>query len=462
MHSIDLLIVIAYFVALAAISIRSRKSRLLEDHTVASRDLPAGIVFATLCATYIGPAFTLGLAGKGFEAGYVWLLIFSGFSIQTLLIGFFVAPRLHSFKKCHSVGQVMGELYGKQAQLLTGLLSLLYCSCVVGLIAKAMGAVVESFTGIAASTIIIWITLPVTFHAAWGGMKTIVLTDNIQFILLAIAVPLVLYYSGYTFQFEQLASQIPAQFLTWHGGYSLLTMSALFLSFLLGEALVPPYCSRALAARDAGQARLGFVMAGIFGLAYFAVVVTIGVVGRVSLSDASADSVFLEVIKHSLPVGMVGILLSGLVGIMISTQDSFMHSASVAFSIDLYQGFNSTADPRRQLWYSRVVTGLIGLGAIIFALRVPSMIDALLVVYTLWAPTVVAPLVIGLLWRRAHPASGLLAMLSGAVVTAIWEWGLGNPSGIPSLVPGLIANQAAFWVTHLVLRTRGGTYVWES
>jgi len=34
---------------------------------------------------------------------------------------------------------------------------------------------------------------------------------------------------------------------------------------------------------------------------------------------------------------------------------------------------------------------------------------------------------------------------AGAAAAAIWEWGLGIPYGVPSLVAGLVANQLAFW-----------------
>ena len=71
-----------------------------------------------------------------------------------------------------------------------------------------------------------------------------------------------------------------------------------------------------------------------------------------------------------------------------------------------------------------------------------------------YRPTVVAPLVIGLLWRNVPKASGVVAMAAGAVVAAVWEWGLANPWGVPSLVAGLVANQLAFWI--VVYQSRRG------
>jgi Na+/proline symporter len=72
----------------------------------------------------------------------------------------------------------------------------------------------------------------------------------------------------------------------------------------------------------------------------------------------------------------------------------------------------------------------------------------------MWAPTVVAPLVIGLLWKGAPKAAGIAGILAGAAGAALWEWGLGNPYGVPSLVAGLAANQTAFWAVAFTYRQR--------
>ena len=67
------------------------------------------------------------------------------------------------------------------------------------------------------------------------------------------------------------------------------------------------------------------------------VVVTIGVIGRASIPEAAGDTVFLQTMQTFLPIGMLGFVLAGIFGIIMNSQDRCLHSASVAFSIDLYQ-----------------------------------------------------------------------------------------------------------------------------
>jgi SSS family solute:Na+ symporter len=184
------------------------------------------------------------------------------------------------------------------------------------------------------------------------------------------------------------------------------------------------------------------------------VVVTIGIIGRAALPDATGDTVFLQTMQEFLPIGVLGFVLAGIFGIIMSSQDSCLHSASVAFSIDLYQMARPQASQETLLKYSQYAVGVIGVIAVIFALLVEGLVQALTIVYTMWAPTVVAPLVIGLLWRKAPKASGVAAMAAGALGAAVWEWGLGNPYGVPSLVAGLVANQIAFWAVALSQRRK--------
>ena len=55
--------------------------------------------------------------------------------------------------------------------LVTGILSFLFSSFVVGLIARGFGEVVHNFTGIPVETVIIVGTLPVIAYAALGGVE---------------------------------------------------------------------------------------------------------------------------------------------------------------------------------------------------------------------------------------------------------------------------------------------------
>ena len=201
-----------------------------------------------------------------------------------------------------------------------------------------------------------------------------------------------------------------------------------------------------MAAKTEQYAKSGFLKAGMFTIAWFLVCASVGVLSAGQFPES--QNVFLSAIKEYLPVGMYGLVVTVLVNIVMKSQDSLLNAASVALNNDLlgnYQKGNGRTT--KGLFITRIFNVIIGIVAVIFAVNVPNIIDALLWCYTLWAPTIVLPLVIGVMKKNVKPISGLLAIIAGAIGTAIWEWGLHNPNEIPSLLVGIVCNQIVFWIS---------------
>ena len=84
-----------------------------------------------------------------------------------------------------------------------------------------------------------------------------------------------------------------------------------------------------------------------------------------------------------------------------------------------------------------------------FALYVTSIIDALLMSYALWAPTVLIPFVAGVMFNIKNPKAALYAMFFGAIMTIVWKWGPFN------LVETTKCTNCSF-----CLNARNTKYVW--
>ncbi len=123
--------------------------------------------------------------------------------------------------------------------------------------------------------------------------------------------------------------------------------------------LLPFYCVRALAARSPKDAGEGFMAAGLFGFPWMLVVVTIGIIGGGTVTGVATDAIFLKTMEAYLPVGVLGLVLAGIFGIIMSSQDSCLHSGSVAFSIDIFQHFRPNTPPATLLRYSQFIVGVM-------------------------------------------------------------------------------------------------------
>lgn len=451
MHTLDYVTIGVYLAVLVTVILMVRRARTIEDFAVGSRQVPGSIVFASLAANAIGPGYSMGLANKAAANGYTWFFVFLAFSLQTLLVGQFIAPRLRRFSKAYTIGDIMGYRYGSLVKYITGIISILLCAGFVGAIANAAGNIIHLVFGIPFLTGVIITTIAVVAYTTYGGIKVDIITDVLHFGIMAIAIPLIIVFMGREQGLTEMADR--ATRLVNTNGTSLggMLLFGLVLSFFLGETLIPPYTNRALAAKNEQHARSGFIKAGIFTVCWFLVCASIGFLA--APDTAGSDNVYLAAMKRYLPVGLYGLVVAVMVNIVMKSQDSLLNAASVSLNNDILRIYNKESRAKNALLITRLSNVIIGVVAVVFALNVPGVIDALLICYTLWAPTVVLPLIIAVVKKNVNPLSGLLSIAAGGIATAIWEWGYHNPASIPSLLVGVIANQFIFWLTEWVVPT---------
>ncbi len=450
MVSFDWIIIAVYFVILAFIVVLVRKARTISDFAVGSREIPTAIVFATLSATLIGPGYSMGIANNASLQGFVWVLIFGAFSLQMTLIGFFVAPRLRKFDKAYTIGDILGYQYGKLVKFISGLISVILLAGFVGVIAKASGDILHAITGIHFIWAVILSTLVVIVYSTFGGIKSVIITDVIQFIILAITIPLTIVFLTKG-DIQSWVSRVPEDMFLITGKFPGIVLIGLFASFFFGEMLLPMYATRALVAKGKYEARNGFVLTGIFSLIWFFLCAVVGVFGIIAFPES--QNAYVSVIKFGLPVGLTGIAVAALFSIIMSTQSSILNSAAVTFNFDVLSVFSKRyRTESTALKSSRWLNIFIGVIAVFFALNVPGVVEALLYCYTLWAPTVVLPLIISVFYKKAKPIAAFAAIISGGFVTGMWEWVLKIPYDVPSLLIGVIVNQLFFWAFQLFVK----------
>lgn len=454
MNTLDALGILAYLAVILVIGITTmRRIKKPSDFAVGGNRIIWPVMLATLAASFLGGGASLGRASESFSSGYSFMFAASAFPIQTLLVGYFVAPRLKRYYGAETLGDIMQQHYGRPARLITGGISVVYCVGLLGTQALALGTVVNSVFGMPTWIgVIVGMTLVLLYSTA-GGMWTTVQTDVVQFIMLGIFLPVALIIGVHAMGGPwELVNQLPDTHLSVSGDYTPLAFLGVFLAFGLGEMLIPPYAQRAFATPDETNARKGYVGAGLFGFFFYFVSASIGLVALVRFPDVPADQALPTVVREVLPAGITGLVVAALLAVVMSSADSYLNSTSVVFAKDVYTAFiNPAASERKVLVYERCTNVCVGVGATVFALSVPSIVDALMYSYSLWAPTVILPLFLAVMFGLRARRAATAAMLSGAAATALWTWGLAEPLGITGLMVGLVVNAATFALVYLTL-----------
>ncbi|MDT9546230.1 MAG: sodium:solute symporter family protein [Chlorobium phaeovibrioides] len=443
-------IVIVYLFTVLVVGILAgRKITGLKEYAVAGKSFGAMVIFATLSASFIGGGFSMGNAEKVFLIGIANIVALWGFSLKEILVALYIAPRMKKYPDAISIGDIMEPHYGKGARIFSGLFGVALCAGILGAQVGAMGYIFNLFLGIDRTSGILIGCSIVIAYATIGGMRSVIWTDVMQFIVLSVGIPLTLFY-GIQFAggWESMIQRIPPAHLQLPSSPgAIAALVSLFLTFVLGETLVPPYVQRLLIGKTDRDVARGTLFSGLFSIPFFAVTGLIGIVA-LSLDPGINPNLALPfVVQASLHPVLQGIVIAAIISIIMSSADSFLNGAAIAFSNDLVAPLRRTPlAPSSELFLARATTLVVGVAAVVFALSIESVLDILIYAYNFWAPTVVVPLGAAILGFRATKSRFIGGAIAGIAAALLWSSVLHAPYGIEGLVMGCFANLTVFFL----------------
>lgn len=446
-HLVDNLVILAYLLVILYMGWSTRKLGGFREFAVSHGNYGWLAIFCTLSASFIGGGFSSGNAAKVFSSGIAYPLALCGFSLQIILVAKLVAPRIKSFPGAVSVGDIMEPVYGRRARILTGIFSVLICAGILGAQIGALGAIFNVFLGVPPLWGILVGCAVVFFYSTAGGMAAVVKTDIMQFFLLIVGIPLVfllgVHHAG---GWGSFVAAVPSGHWRVVGEAMPLTaFVSLFLVFVFGETLVPPYVQRLLIGRNAKETAKGNFWSGVVSVPFFLVTGGIGLVA-LQINPAMASNLALpETVKAVVPLGLSGLIIAGVISIVMSSADSFLNASSVALVQDVWKPLSKRTPTEKQLLAAARGTNLLtGAIALAFAVSIPNVLDILIAAYDFWAPTILIPLAAALLGVRARPAAFYAAVIAGTLGTLSWDRLLDRPFGFQGFVVGTALAFIAF------------------
>jgi SSS family solute:Na+ symporter len=151
------------------------------------------------------------------------------------------------------------------------------------------------------------------------------------------------------------------------------------------------------------------------------------------------------VVEHALPMGLRGLVVAGIIAVVMSSADSFLNSASVAFVNDIVNPLRrEKLSDKKGLLYARLATLVTGSLAIVFAIRIQSLLDILIYAYNFWSPIILVPLAATLLGVRTSPQAFCAGAAAGIAGVFAWNGLLDAPGGFDGLLIGVFANFIVF------------------
>ncbi|MFC5589617.1 sodium:solute symporter [Sporosarcina soli] len=418
MNIIDVLIMVGYFAVLIGVGvIGSRRAKTAEDYILAGRNLGFFMYFGCLTAVILGGASTIGSAQLGYEYGLsgMWLVFMLGFGI--MLLGLFLIKRITNFKVM-TISEFLGKRFNTQTQLISALVASIYAMMVTVTQVIGMGTILNVLIGWNLTTSMLVGGGIVLFYTILGGMWSVTMTDIVQFLVMTIGIfcfmlPMSVSSAG---GWSQLSLQLPDTYFSLSGiGSS--QIFHYFLLFGLGMVVAQDIWQRIFTAKTIKIARTGTIFAGIYSLLYGLAISVIGMCAFIVLPNLQdTQNAFASMASETLPAGILGFVLAGVISALMSTASGTLLASSTLITNDILKTyFFKNIKEKQFLILSRVVTSIIGIATIVFALWIQNVLVALDVAYAVLSGAVFVPVILGFFWKRATAKAAFYSIIVSTI-----------------------------------------------
>lgn len=435
MALIDIIIFVVYFLLMLGVGYyflhRNESER---DYYTGGGNMKPGHVGLSVVATDVGGGFSIGLGGLGFTMGLSgsWLL-FTGL-VGAWLSAVLLIPKVFDWQKAHgrnflTLPQVFGFLYNKKVAIVAAIISIIGYT---GFTSSQLlaGAKLSSATFPEMGTQqMLWIMGAIAVvYTMMGGMKAVIYTDTIQWIILlaglmGVAIPMTWIALGGMEGIRPYLSDdmLSLTNITWQDivNWTVTVVPIWFVGMTLYQ--------RIFACKDAKTAKRAWYIAGVLEWPFMAFTgVLLGMLANVAVQKgivavpggvlADSELGLPLLIKNILPAGLTGIVLAAYFSAVLSTADSCLMAASGSVVGDLVPTARKK-EHKQTVRLSQVSTLLIGVAAILLASVMENVLQLMLYAYSFMVSGLSVPIVAAVILKRRYAQPALLSMITGGVVT---------------------------------------------
>jgi SSS family solute:Na+ symporter len=419
----------------------------------------------SVVATDVGGGFSIGLGGLGFIMGLSgsWLL-FTGL-VGAWLSAVLLIPKVSKLAQRHnflSFPQFLQNLYNGKVALIAGIISAIgYLGFTSSQLLAGAKLATATFPSISIQTALISMGVIAVIYTAIGGIKAVIYTDTIQWILLMtglvfIALPVCYFGIG---GYETLKATLPSSFfsltaISWQQivNWFITIVPIWFVGMTLYQ--------RIYAAGDKKTAQKAWFLAGLFEYPIMAFTgVLLGMFAKVAFENGiiggnvagtfDPEMGLPILLRTILPVGLTGIILSAYFSAIMSTADSCLMAASGNVITDILKQHKAG----RIMLLSQIITLLLGASALLISWKVPNVLELMLHSYAFMVSGLLVPVLAGIFLRNRSSAGAFWSMIAGGGMTlSLILSGLALPFGLDANAFGISFSIVIYLLFHFLAR----------
>lgn len=455
MAPLDVAVIAAYLVGITAfgIAVGYRRSATTQQYFLANRSLSWFTVGAAVFTSNISTIHLVGLAAGGAKDGLVignfeWMACFILIVLALLFAPFYLASGVATLP------EFMERRYGPAARTFLAVIGIIGALLIhIGISLFAAAKLFESFLGVPMIVTMLALSAFTLVYTALGGLKAVVMTENVQVVLLLGGATLVTLLgiralpdigvhdlTGFRSVLAPEQSHMLQPVRDVHGhfnGYS-------WLAVLLGYPILgiwywcadQTHVQRILGARSLRDAQNGAIFAGFLKITPVFVMVLPGLVGyalwrggaltlgRVPGSDAPDFNTMLPSLVNLLvPAGLKGLIAASMAAALMSCMAAALNGCATLVSMDVIKRWRPDASDAQVVRAGRITTVAVMVLAMLWSTQgdqFGTIFEAVNKIPMTFAPAVTTVFVLGVLWKRGTRTAAMATLYAGSILGVIY------------------------------------------
>jgi solute:Na+ symporter, SSS family len=471
--ALDLILIAVYLTGITAFGIALRRGQsTARDYFLGGRTAPWWALAFSIVATETSTLTIVGTPALAFAGNLTFLQLVLGYLAGRVMIVLIFLPRYFR-GEYYTAYQLMERRFGAKVKAVAAGTFLVTRVLAEGVRIAAIGFVIKAAFGTEQRTSVALIVALVLAYTFEGGMKAVIWTDVVQFIL---------YFSGSIACFFLLLQAIPGGWATvmhaaaetrkfhifdfsisftnpaktytfWSGmiGGTFLTMA----SHGTDQTIV----QRLLAAKSERESKIALLASGGIIFFQFALFLVLGVMlyawrgAPVVHPGISYDSVLPDFIVTAMPSGMRGIMIAAILAIAMSNASGSLNSLAASSVLDFQKLRGESIPPGKPghfLQLSRGMTLFWGILLVLLGtLNWGPMLEAGLTIASITFGILLGLFLLAFLLQRATASGVLIGMFTGLAgilyihfrTPLLWTWYVPAGTAI-TFFAGAIASYA--------------------
>lgn len=353
--------------------------------------------------------------------------------------------------RLYTIPEFLEKRYGQTAKLIFGITFVLQ-----GIMASPMGFYAGGLGFLSlfnlppdylpAACLVVGVA--VGLYAVTGGLTSIVYTDLIQTSLLVGGAAIVLVaglikIGGFGVLHAEMGAThfkllLPANNpdMPWTAVIGGVVIHSAFYSFCSAAVL-----QRALGARDVRHAQLGMLCGAYLKVTTLLILAVPGIIAAKLYPAINPDSAMAVMIRDLLPVGVTGLVLSGLMSAVMSNADSSVVAISSVVALDILPAVRKNPDEKTALLVGRATSALVlvfGIAAAPYLAEFGQLYPLILRITAFMTLPVGTCFLFGRFSRRVNNAGAIATLAIGLLTAVGYVLGTAHPDLRPLLPAWLV------------------------